>query len=100
MKYKIHIASDRRFWWYKDKLHRENGPAVEYVSGLSSWYNGGKLHREDGPAVNFNREKQEPNPNFRSSFKDKLWYIKGEFLTEAEFNTRMAYKNAAQNSSI
>ena len=33
------------------KLHRENGPAVEWIDGHKEWYLHGKLHREDGPAV-------------------------------------------------
>ena len=38
------------------------------------WYNEqGKLHREDGPAVEY-------------ANSDKVWYINGEKLTEAEFN--------------
>jgi hypothetical protein len=42
-------------YYYKDKaktiLHREDGPAVEYVSGSKTWYGNGNLHRLDGPAV-------------------------------------------------
>lgn len=34
-------------------LHREDGPAVEYVNTYQAWYKNGKLHREDGPAVEF-----------------------------------------------
>jgi antitoxin component YwqK of YwqJK toxin-antitoxin module len=33
------------------KLHREDGPAVEYENGDKYWYIDGELHREDGPAV-------------------------------------------------
>jgi len=32
-------------------LHREDGPAKEYVNGTEYWYQYGKLHREDGPAI-------------------------------------------------
>jgi hypothetical protein len=32
-------------------LHREDGPAVEYVDGSKSWYKNDKRHRIDGPAV-------------------------------------------------
>jgi len=38
-----------RNWFYKGKLHRENGPALEFVLG-NVWYKHGKFHREDGPA--------------------------------------------------
>ena len=35
------------------RLHREDGPAIEYPSGSKSWYQNGKLHRTDGPARQF-----------------------------------------------
>lgn len=38
--------------WIKDsKIHREDGPAIEYYDGSKKWYKNGKVHREDGPAV-------------------------------------------------
>ena len=53
--------------YYKNGLlHREDGPAIEYVSGYKSWFFDGKLHREDGPAVTYISG---------SSF----WYINGQF---------------------
>ena len=38
-------------WYLNDKLHREDGPAIEYESGTKKWYLNGKRHREDGPAI-------------------------------------------------
>jgi hypothetical protein len=38
---------------WKDKrgrVHRLNGPAIEYEGGDSSWFRHGILHRDDGPA--------------------------------------------------
>lgn len=40
-------------WYINDKLHREDGPAVEYANGNKSWYLNGNLHREDGPAIEY-----------------------------------------------
>ena len=40
--------------WYKNgRLHREDGPAIEYHDGGcgSEWFLNGKRHREDGPAI-------------------------------------------------
>ena len=41
--------------WYKDParevLHRENGPAVEWVTGTKEWWQDGLQHRTDGPAI-------------------------------------------------
>jgi len=38
-------------WYRNGKLHREDGPAIEYNYGTKYWYRNGKLHREDGPAI-------------------------------------------------
>jgi len=34
-------------WFFNGKLHREDGPAIEYPNGDNSWYlNGKRLTRE------------------------------------------------------
>lgn len=38
-------------WYKEDKLHREDGPAIERINGDKYWYIKGKLHRTDGPAI-------------------------------------------------
>jgi hypothetical protein len=56
----------KRIWTNsKGELHRENGPAVEWVDGDKLWYINGKLHREDGPAIEL-------------ADGTKYWYINGE----------------------
>lgn len=41
-----------RVWTLPDgTLHREDGPAVEWVDGTKFWYRLGHVHREGGPAV-------------------------------------------------
>jgi hypothetical protein len=37
-------------WYFGNKLHRLNGPAIERSNGYKAWYVDGKLHRLDGPA--------------------------------------------------
>ncbi len=52
MKNGIEIDEDgNKYWYCNGQLHREDGPAVEYVNGDKGWYIHGQLHREDGPAV-------------------------------------------------
>lgn len=34
-----------------EKLHRLDGPALEYRDGSKYWYCDGRLHREEGPAI-------------------------------------------------
>jgi len=43
-------ASGTKRWFLNGKLHREDGPAIEYADGSKFWYLHGELHREDGPA--------------------------------------------------
>ena len=40
-------------WRRNGKLHREDGPAVEWATGSKHWYRKGKLDRADGPAVEY-----------------------------------------------
>lgn len=40
-------------------LHREDGPAVEYLTGAEAWYLNGKQHRIGGPAVTFEDGSKE-----------------------------------------
>ena len=40
-----------KFWYQNGKLHREDGPAIEYANGDKSWYQNGKMHRTDGPVI-------------------------------------------------
>jgi hypothetical protein len=46
-------------------LHREDGPAVEWCTGLKAWYRKGSLHRKDGPAIEWENG-------------DKEWYLNGK----------------------
>lgn len=55
-----------KYWYRKEQLHRENGPAIEYVSGEKYWYLNDKFHREDGPAVD--------------CIGYKRWYYHGELI--------------------
>lgn len=49
----IEYANGDRFWFQNGDLHREDGPAIEYAGGTRCWYQNGELHREDGPAVEY-----------------------------------------------
>lgn len=51
------------------RLHRLDGPAVIYSSGLKLWYVNGKLHREDGPAI------EDPD-------RYRVWYVNGNIHRE------------------
>ncbi len=59
------IDKDGNKRWYKNgRLHRVNGPAIEYTNGTKHWYQHGKRHRLDGAAIEF-------------SHGTKRWYVRG-----------------------
>ena len=61
-----------KFWWSHGKLHREDGPAMEWKDGTKIWYLNGKRHREDGPACEL-------------ANGSKSWYLNGKKYTEEEY---------------
>ena len=72
------IYDDGSTRWYNEvgKLHREDGPAIEYADGDKFWYLNGLLHREDGPAV-------EWADGLKLWYL--IWYLNGRSYTEEEF---------------
>ena len=42
-----------KYWYLEGKLHRVDGPAVEYANGDKYWYLEGERHRTDGPAIEY-----------------------------------------------
>lgn len=75
LKYRIEGDEDGTRGYYNSagKLHRDDGPAIEYANGSKFWLQNGLLHRMDGPAV-----------EWASGCKD--WFINGTKMTEDEFN--------------
>ena len=86
-------------WYLNDKLHREDGPAIELANGDKFWYLNDKLHREDGPAVELaNGDKfwckndkmhREDGPAIEQANGAKFWYLNDVKLTEVEFDEQM-----------
>lgn len=62
-------------WYINGLLHREDGPALEWISGKSDYYSEGKRHRIDGPAV------------IQTDGTHQYW-INGFKLTKREFKAR------------
>jgi len=54
----IGLSGDKA-WYLNGNLHREDGPAVEWVNGYKVWYLHGNLHREDGPAIEWEDGRKE-----------------------------------------
>ena len=60
-------------WRLNGRLHRINGPAVEYPSGNKFYYKNGKLHRDDGPAIEL-------------IDGSKFWYLNDKRIHKCEIN--------------
>ena len=75
LKYRIEVSkSGTRYYYNADnKLHRLDGPAVEYADGDKYWYQNDQFHRTNGPAIMLADGR-------------KWWYLNDRPLTEAEFN--------------
>ena len=97
-KVKINDYGTKFYYNEQDRLHREDGPAVEFANGSKWWYINGKCHREDGPAMEeadgtkewwINGQlHREDGPAVEDTDGTKEWYINGKELTEEEFNNR------------
>ena len=95
--YEVRVHSDGAKEWYQNgKLHREDGPAVEWSGGGTKfWYQNGKLHREDGPAIEYSsgsrfwflngKRHREDGPAYEYYDGTKDWFLEGTHYTEAEF---------------
>ena len=74
-------------YYLNDKLHREDGPAVEYTDGTFTWYLHGEYHRVGGPAMvrndggifyyQNNLLHREDGPACILSNGEELWYLRG-----------------------
>ncbi len=102
--YTVRVYEDgHKEWRINGKLHREDGPAIEYPNGDKEWYINGKHHREDGPAIELhdghkewriNGElHREDGPAVEFTGGDTEWWLNDIELTEQEFNNRMKKNN-------
>jgi hypothetical protein len=77
------------------RLHREDGPAIEYANGYKAWYRNGKLHREDEPAVIYangnkywylnGKRHRKDGPAIEYASGAKSWYLNGQEYSKAEY---------------
>ena len=72
IEYTVRVSdTGSKYWYLNGKLHREDGPAIDWAYGTKEWYLNGKLHREDGPAIEYD-----------NGFK--YWYLNGKELTGSQ----------------
>ncbi len=84
------------------ELHRENGPAIVWMSRHNEWYLYGKRHRENGPAFIGSSHKawykhgvrhRLDGPAIERGDGSKVWFIDGTQYTEKEFNHETVKRN-------
>ena len=79
-KKEIDKYGDIRYYLNK-KLHRIDGPAIEYPNGTRVWCINGILHRDNGPAIEYSNGY-------------KSWYINGIYYTKQEFHQYIESKKS------
>ena len=100
IEYTVNVSEDgNKEWYLNGKLHRVNGPAIEYTSGTKSWYLNGERHREDGPAIEYasgnkawflnGKLHREDGPAKEWSNGDKVWFLNDKKYSEEEFNEKL-----------
>lgn len=62
----LEYKNGRKEWYHHGKMHREDGPAIETVT-YKAWFIDGKLHRVDGPAVEYESG-------------NKKWHYQGRYV--------------------
>ena len=87
-KYIVEVLDHRSEWRDFDskKLHRIDGPAVEYANGVKEYWVDGRLHRIDG------RLHRIDGPAFEYTNGVKEYWVDGIELTEDQFLTRTTLK--------
>jgi hypothetical protein len=74
-------------WYLNNKLHREDGPAIEYENGDIWWMKDDLLHREDGPAIEYSDGTKE-------------WCLNGKKYTEEQFLQNLKAKVVKTKSKV
>ena len=105
--YTVTIYDNKTIEWRNSdgKLHRKNGPAVEWAHGDKYWYDDGKRHRKDGPAIEYangdkswyanGKHHREDGPAIESATGTKAWYVDGKKLTQKQFLAHTKPKQAS-----
>jgi|SRR5579859_2150027 len=79
-----------KYWSLDNKLHREDGPALECPDGYKAWYYHGQRHRVDGPAIERADGSKEwyfhgklhrlDGPVYEGTNGAKEWHYHGEYI--------------------
>lgn len=106
----VELADGSTYWYKNGKFHRDGDePAIEKAEGRKYWYKNGKRHRRTGPAFVYGRtehwylngkQHRINGPAVENADGTKEWWIKGEQLSEQEFNAIRLNKKLSEKLSI
>ena len=96
----IIMNSETTTYYKNGKLHREDGPAIEWKNGNKDWLLNDRLHRTDEPAIELvetelgtvkkwsinGKYHREDGPAVECGNGYKEWWIDGEKITEDELS--------------
>ena len=78
------LLDGTRAWLRDGRLHRTDGPAIEWADGTHMWYQDGRLHRTDGPAVEYpdgtrewyqdDERHRTDGPALEAPHGTRMWY--------------------------
>lgn len=99
IEYTVKVYEDKTVWYRNGKIHRDDGPAVEFASGGVLWYKYGKRHRVDGPAL-INRDgtkmwfiedqlHREDGPAIEYRDGGKVWYLRGMAFFKEDWENKL-----------
>lgn len=86
---------DGIYWYVNGKLHREDGPAIEWKDGSQGWFVEGKCHCETGPAIqNADGKNQWFIHNISISEEDYQVWCKNQAKNNMSDNNKVEISNA------
>jgi len=99
-----------KYCWLNGKLHREDGPAIEYANGNKEWWLDGKRHRKGGPAVELagggrswwlnDKLHRENGPAVEHANGIKEWYLNGKEYSEQDYKLELIRRGILKNPSL
>ena len=72
----VEYADGGKEWWLHGERNREDGPAIEWPGGTKEWWQNGLRHRINGPAV-------------EHADGGKEWWINGKSYTKQEYQAQL-----------
>ena len=95
MKNGLHVdKDDTKKWYLNDKLHRTDGPAIEWADGTKEWWHNGMRHRTDGPAIEWadgtkawylnDKRHRTDGPAIEWTDGTKEWWLNGQHLGDGD----------------